>query len=1004
MQYLFWYDIADATRESVLVFGKIGERSVGVEVTAVPHTVWFQLTSPPTDELVASLRVSLQNLATGPHNLQHCNWSVVSKHVCPHISFPLDDAHAGEYSTQHNLLQFQYLYPNPIAPPVAWTVIASKIPLIRRVFVPHFTATERFMLDKNLKRMGWVRTVGACTPPHRTTKTNCDINLLATFADVEALSKSHTDELGMIANLSICYLAFASAPEMIWTRAISAKAPKHSITSVCTMHVKWCPVSQSEHAGAELMRETFIASSTEEGFFSDHETLRRVVDRIRKADVVVGHHLHTKIIPKLIGALNYFASAPKSRSTETADADAQQDDAAPLNWTCLTKLRFDPERHCPTFDWTVWWKHQSSLRGVVFCDVFKLMDAKGIFPLRHGTYSLPSMARAFMVPEYHFNRANCPDESTRCRHSCEVMRQFCVRHDLIGVTFGISAETGTLWGHVMNLSMTDINNNNFLHEFYDKGFVFHHYNPSSAWGSRKKAGSVTKVEGGLVLPAVVGPHADVFLVDIQGSYPSIIRALNLCFSKLDAAALKYFDPDFQVHLENLQHRGHHDSDLGVIPAKCADLWFRRIRLKDELKALQKLQEPSVEVLASIRKMQIEIKTLKLIGNVVYGCLLQPSSKFCNRAMAAMVTAYGRCVLKTGSDAVEAKFPSEVDSIGGDTDSLMYKSLRPPLDALQKPAHLRNVAATICELLNTKFPGIEFAEDGIYQYFYVVQTKRYVAAPFNAQVNEHSNIVTEDRDSNEVDPDEAAENDSVNAEPDGDGTTDIGDANSKVQAVVKLAPYLTDPLQNTSRAREIVTPGASSTSSTESVSTTPADSSHALLVFKGCDPLQGGVAAGLRDVRTTLLAQLVFLAPTRKYAAVVAALKKTISGWVHDLIEERPFDHRHYVICNRMNHSVRHYASNCTVPHIQAAWQLCAIGREPVVGERVEYVMVRDPLSKNGIQAYPRCMLASSAPAATSWAIAYDWYARKHFFKELQRNFSTFLSDRELDVLLDPILL
>ena len=136
-------------------------------------------------------------------------------------------------------------------------------------------------------------------------------------------------------------------------------------------------------------------------------------------------------------------------------------------------------------------------------------------------------------------------------------------------------------------------------------------------------------KGGKVLKPVYGLHAkEMFLVDFQSMYPSIIAKYNICYTPND----KY----------------------KIIPKHMNDLMFERNKAKVCIKY------PG-------DKNDIKQHCYKLMANSNYGCFAFPGFRFFNILIAREITRISRLILEESAKIVE-KIP-QCKIIFGDTDSL-----------------------------------------------------------------------------------------------------------------------------------------------------------------------------------------------------------------------------------------------------------------------------------------------------------------------------------------------
>jgi DNA polymerase elongation subunit (family B) len=180
-------------------------------------------------------------------------------------------------------------------------------------------------------------------------------------------------------------------------------------------------------------------------------------------------------------------------------------------------------------------------------------------------------------------------------------------------------------------------------------------------------------QGATVLDPLTGYYAAIATLDFASLYPSIMIALNLCWSS-------YVEPG------DLQHRAIEyrtiKTDIGewkfqqTIPSVCQlllrHLLGERKIAKNEMEAAEKAEDT---VLASVLNSQQ--LALKLSSNSVYGFTGASNVAYPSKQISSTVTAYGRHLIMTTKAIVESQFKIHpkyghvnAQVVYGDTDSVM----------------------------------------------------------------------------------------------------------------------------------------------------------------------------------------------------------------------------------------------------------------------------------------------------------------------------------------------
>jgi DNA polymerase elongation subunit (family B) len=217
--------------------------------------------------------------------------------------------------------------------------------------------------------------------------------------------------------------------------------------------------------------------------------------------------------------------------------------------------------------------------------------------------------------------------------------------------------------------------------------------PSS---SSSPSGAAKSYRGGTVLEAVTGPHAAYSaLLDIAATYPSIIVARKLCFTRLSATDRE----DYSLH------------EL-VLPDLVNEFMVRR---SDCRAALEQPQQRSL----AVRQLRAQEKALKLLTNQIYGLLGSAHFRFGNRDLAEAITAEGRRLLEAfRAHAVAQQFRV----LYGHTDSiLVHRSDFGSLQAAQQ------AFVQLQQELNDLSPGIRVKIDAVFDFLLVLSKTQYIGS-------------------------------------------------------------------------------------------------------------------------------------------------------------------------------------------------------------------------------------------------------------------------------------
>lgn len=181
-------------------------------------------------------------------------------------------------------------------------------------------------------------------------------------------------------------------------------------------------------------------------------------------------------------------------------------------------------------------------------------------------------------------------------------------------------------------------------------------------------------KGGFVFDSMTGTHEDVMCPDFNSLYPSIIIALNICYSTLikperwhlfdekDCHIITWIDDLTNKEREYRFVKAHIKE--GILPQLLKDLLDTRYKVKGEMK-----METSSLMKNILDKRQL---ALKVVANSIYGLTGVGYDKgvLPMRPISASVTAAGRKFILQAADYVRKKYNATV--VYGDTDSIMFK--------------------------------------------------------------------------------------------------------------------------------------------------------------------------------------------------------------------------------------------------------------------------------------------------------------------------------------------
>lgn len=157
----------------------------------------------------------------------------------------------------------------------------------------------------------------------------------------------------------------------------------------------------------------------------------------------------------------------------------------------------------------------------------------------------------------------------------------------------------------------------------------------------------------------------------------------------------------------------------VLPDVIAILVDKRKHAKNQLRRAKTETEKVI--------YDIKQRAIKLIANSMYGCLGFEMSRFYAKPIAALITQYGRQLLRGTKEKVEALKKSakgggnhDYEVIYGDTDSIMlYTGLADLPLALKLGTELKKE-------INTQYRYLEIEIDGVFRSLLLMRKKKYAA--------------------------------------------------------------------------------------------------------------------------------------------------------------------------------------------------------------------------------------------------------------------------------------
>jgi DNA polymerase alpha subunit A len=330
------------------------------------------------------------------------------------------------------------------------------------------------------------------------------------------------------------------------------------------------------------------------------------------------------------------------------------------------------------------------------------------------------------------------------RTAAEQIKDILIKLQLLPLTLQLSKVAGCLWQTSLRQARAERNEVLLLHKFHSNNYIL----PDRFRFEKEEDDSEEKgFSGGLVLDPKSGFYDDyIVLVDFNSLYPSIIRHYKICFTTVirqyrnlekvgkgqqEAMAIEAEITDEKELIKPVNEISLHGDQEPLLPQILTMLIGKRKEVKNLMK---REKNPSV-----LRQLDIKQQAYKLIANSIYGCLGFSFSRFYSKKMAALVTHFGRILLKNSEELINSKGYSV---IYGDTDSLMVNTMKNDLaEAIMTGIELKQeINNQFKKDRNSRDQILEVELDGVYKKMLLLKKKKYagIAVTNYMQIAQSSN--------------------------------------------------------------------------------------------------------------------------------------------------------------------------------------------------------------------------------------------------------------------------
>ncbi|KAH7974647.1 hypothetical protein HPB49_017687 [Dermacentor silvarum] len=249
-------------------------------------------------------------------------------------------------------------------------------------------------------------------------------------------------------------------------------------------------------------------------------------------------------------------------------------------------------------------------------------------------------------------------------------------------------------------------------------------------------------QGAKVLEPKVGYYDDpVCTMDFASLYPSIIIAMNLCYSTLRLHPKRQIESMEKQEIEDescyeyAQGKPFPTGDefvpesvrKGILPTILVDLLRARKQVKKDMANCE--HDPFMKSVLNERQLAI-----KKCANSVYGFTGAVNNGIlpCIQ-IARSVTAYGRTLLEKTIYYVEKKY-TQHEVIYGDTDSMMI------ICRGKTVAEAMEMGKGLAELISSHFPRpIQLEFEKVYKPYLLLGKKKYTGAVYSSNPNSYDKV-------------------------------------------------------------------------------------------------------------------------------------------------------------------------------------------------------------------------------------------------------------------------
>jgi DNA polymerase I len=372
------------------------------------------------------------------------------------------------------------------------------------------------------------------------------------------------------------------------------------------------------------------------------------------------------------------------------------------------------------------YSQRTNICGRVIFDPYFIIRYLSVYdqPYKFKRYDLDTVAREMLgtgkhemngireiISLWNGSKDNLKRLIDYCRKDAELALELLVSQKLIDINkfIEMSKLSGLLLQDLMG-GQSARHENALLREFHKRKYLM----PCKPTSGDMNKRSTKELKGALVLEPDAGLHKDgcTIVLDFTALYPSLIISHNICPTTL------IDKPDNLKHETSPSGSSFVTKDVkeGVFPSIAKYLLDTRAEIRKKMKDEQK---PDVRRILDAKQYALKGMAVSLYGYTAFigGRLFTPD-------VAAAITSWGRENIEFTKDLIEKNFPVKV--VYGDTDSIFVKTKLMDIDA----AH--ELGTEISKFVTGRLTGLQLKLEKVFKTFLIETKKRYAGWSFEKE--------------------------------------------------------------------------------------------------------------------------------------------------------------------------------------------------------------------------------------------------------------------------------